>query len=280
MEANPDSLHTADRARGFLEAGINRISLGVQSLDDTELRFLGRLHSSDAARRAVHALRQAGCTNLNIDLIWGLPGQTPEQWRRVLHNAVALEPDHVSAYGLSIEPGTPLERKNVTLPDDDVLAAMFMDGGEILEQAGLCQYEISNYARQGFRCRHHLGYWHGQEYLGLGPAAVSTVDGIRWTNPSDMEEWAQQVRSGRRSSDREYLTSGVREKEMIMLGLRTVDGLPLGLYQKETERDFLCEHGAFVAELLGHGLAVLEDGHLKLTREGMLVSNGIIEHFF
>ena len=283
MEANPDSLHARERVREFLAAGINRISLGVQTLDDRQLRELGRLHRASEAVQAVRAVRAAGCVNLNIDLMWGLPGQTPEQWRTVLRAAAGLEPEHVSAYGLTLEPGTPMAGPGVALPDEENLAAMFADCADILEKAGLRQYEISNYAREGFRWRHNLGYWEGREYLGLGPSATSTLKDARWTNPADVAVWTRQVRQGAVSSDRETLNAVVRTLETMMLRLRTTDGLPLSLYRECTGRDFLADHGAFVRELIRHGLAELaERGELRLslTRQGMLLSNSVLETLF
>lgn len=168
MEANPDSLHTAEKASGFLAAGVNRISLGVQSLHDGMLETLGRLHRANAAREAFRAIREAGCANLSLDLMWGLPGQTLEQWLEDARAAIALGPEHISAYGLTLEPGTPLAEScgDAELPSEDVQCAMYLEGIRLFEEAGLHHYEVSNFARDGFRCRHNLGYWEGRDYLG------------------------------------------------------------------------------------------------------------------
>ncbi len=284
MEANPDSLHTPERAYAFLAAGINRVSLGVQTLDNGQLRVLGRAHRAEDAIQAVSALRAAGCANVNIDLIWGLPGQTAEQWLDMLQAVVRLHPEHISAYGLTLEPGTPLAAAGITLPDEETLASMFMDCGTILEQAGWLQYEISNYAREGFHCRHNLGYWEGKEYLGLGPAATSRLGNMRWTNPVTVEAWISQVAAGVTSQNCETLSAFTMGLESMMLRLRTCDGLPVHLYREFMGRDFLADHGPFVQELIRHGLARLAPQkdvvHFSLTRKGMLVSDTVLENLF
>ena len=154
MEANPDSLHTEEKARGFLDAGINRISLGVQSFDDGRLHTLGRVHRVEEARAAFRAIRKAGCGNLSLDLMWGLPGQTLEDWQAEVREALSLEPDHLSAYGLTLEEGTPLaedvEKGLLDLPSEETQCAMYLEGIRLFEEAGLSQYEISNFARPGF----------------------------------------------------------------------------------------------------------------------------------
>ncbi len=281
MEANPDSLHTAEKAGGFLAAGVNRISLGVQSLNDGMLETLGRLHRADAARGAFRAIRDAGCANLSLDLMWGLPGQTLEQWREDVHAAIALGPEHVSAYGLMLEPGTPLAEScgEADLPPEDVQCAMYLEGIRLFGEAGLHHYEVSNFARDGFRCRHNLGYWEGREYLGVGPAAASTLGGERWANPEG-EAWLEQVREGRRCPDREPLDRATRALELMMLRLRTVDGLPLDAYESLAGRPFMADHGPFVRRLCAGGLARMEDGVFRLTDEGMLVSNSILSELF
>lgn len=283
MEANPDSLHTEEKARGFLDAGINRISLGVQSFDDGRLHTLGRVHRVEEARAAFRAIRKAGCGNLSLDLMWGLPGQTLEDWQAEVREALSLEPDHLSAYGLTLEEGTPLaedvEKGLLDLPSEETQCAMYLEGIRLFEEAGLSQYEISNFARPGFRCRHNLGYWEGRDYLGLGPAAASTLNGERWTNPEG-EAWFEQVREGRPCAEREALDTSTRALELMMLRLRTVKGLALDDYAALTGRAFLDEHGAFVRRLCEGGLAEAKDRTFRLTRQGMLVSNSILGELF
>lgn len=281
MEANPDSLHTVEKADGFLAAGVNRVSLGVQSFNDGMLETLGRLHRADAAREAFRAVRDAGCANLSLDLMWGLPGQTLEQWREDVRAAIALGPEHVSAYGLTLEPGTPLADScgDADLPLEDVQCAMYLEGIRLFGEAGRHHYEVSNFAKDGFQCRHNLGYWEGRDYLGVGPAATSTIGGERWTNP-EWEGWLKQIRDGLRCPEREALDRATRALELMMLRLRTVDGLPLDAYESLSGRSFTADHGPFARRLCVEGLARMENGVFRLTDEGMLVSNSILGELF
>lgn len=281
MEANPDSLHSVEKAAGFLAAGVNRISLGVQSFDDGMLEVLGRLHRAEAAKEAFLAVREAGCTNLSLDLMWGLPGQTPEQWLGDVRMAIGLRPDHISAYGLSLEPGTPMASAfgEADLPSEDALCTMYLDAIRLLREAGLHQYEISNFARNGFECRHNRGYWDGLDYLGIGPSATSTVAGERWTNP-ETGAWTVQVREGRRCGEREKLDRETRALELMMLRLRMTDGLPLEAYRKMTGRNFFEDHGPVADQLCREGLACRDAASFRLTVRGMLVSNSILSAFF
>ncbi|MEF2678443.1 MAG: coproporphyrinogen-III oxidase family protein, partial [Bilophila wadsworthia] len=238
-------------------------------------------HRANAAREAFRAIREAGCANLSLDLMWGLPGQTLEQWLEDARAAIALGPEHISAYGLTLEPGTPLAEScgDAELPSEDVQCAMYLEGIRLLEEAGLHHYEVSNFARDGFRCRHNLGYWEGRDYLGVGPAATSTIGGERWTNPEG-EGWLEQVREGRRCPEREPLDRATRALELMMLRLRTVDGLPLDAYESLAGRSFLGDHGPFAHRLCAEGLARMENGVFRLTDEGMLVSNSILGELF
>ena len=281
MEANPDSV-PLERAKAFLAAGVNRVSLGVQALDDALLSSIGRIHDKSAALAAYRSLREAGCRNVGMDFIWGLPGETLELWEKQLEEAAQLGPDHLSCYGLTLEEGTPLyqERETLLLPDEDTQASMYLRCGEILEQHGYRQYEISNYARPEHACRHNLGYWLGADYLGLGPGAVSTIAGRRWSQPEDLSVWLEAVRSGRSAALIEELDSISRLEETIMLRLRMAEGLPFSLYHELTGHDFLADNVALIPALEQEGLALIEDGHLRLTRKGMLISNSIIEQCF
>jgi len=280
LEANPDSVLKS----GFLDSvrglGVNRLSLGVQSLQDDLLAMLGRPHDSRQARLAVHAARAAGFSNLSLDLIWGLPGQTHDRWMNDLAAAVELSPEHLSCYGLSLEDGTALTRKveegALTLPDEEAGVRMYMDGSEFLESSGYAHYEISNYARPGRESRHNQGYWAGLEYLGLGPAAVSTIQDRRWSNPTALDEYAGVVAQGKERNETEVLTARMRLQEMVMLTLRTGAGLDLEKFKATTGTEFPWRHPA-VEQLRSSGLVRLRAGHLQLTRKGMLVSNSVIE---
>lgn len=284
FECNPDSVGKPEYAQALKVAGINRISLGVQSMDDAQLELLGRPHSALQAARAFSVLRQAGFANINVDLIWGLPGQRLRLWKEQLKRICELKPDHLSCYGLTVEEGTPLERsclaQEVVLPHEDEQARMFLYGADYLESQGYLQYEISNFARMGFFCRHNLGYWEGREYLGVGPAAVSTIASERWENPADLKKWVEAVRNVDLGREREQLDTLTRVKEMVMLRLRTSRGLRLKAYRELTGQGFTKQHAGLVKALHKHNLLRISKGYLRLTRNGMLVSNTIIENIF
>lgn len=281
MEANPDSVD-AKRAAGFRAAGVNRVSLGVQALDDDLLRAVGRIHDRATALDAFRSLRRAGFDNVGLDFIWGLPGETPAGWKAQLAEAAALGPEHLSCYGLTLEEGTPLflERDTLSLPDENAAAAMYEEGGALLESAGYRQYEISNYARPGRECRHNLGYWRGEEYLGLGPAAVSFLRGKRLSQPADLRIWLDAVKHGREAGVSEALGFVERAEELVMLRLRTAEGLNMEEYRALTGRDFAADNKALLQELFRRNMAGLKDGRFFLTRRGMLVSNAVIEQCF
>jgi len=286
MEANPESVDLR-KACGFLAAGVNRVSLGVQALDDALLAAVGRVHSRADALSAYDSLRRAGFENVGLDFIWGLPGESLDSWRAQLHEAASLRPDHLSCYGLTLEEGTPLfaERDSLALPSEGTQAAMYMECGDILEKNGYRHYEISNFALPGRECRHNLGYWLGADYLGLGPSAVSTMQGQRWSQPADLETWLAAPR-GQRPGPELCEELGFREQaeELVMLRLRTARGLPLDEYRRFTGRDFAADNAALIAALEAEGLARLTSGpggpHFALTREGMVISNAVIEQCF
>lgn len=280
MEANPDSLHPGILATAKA-LGVNRLSLGVQSLRDPELAQLGRPHTARQALQAVEQARTAGFDNLGLDLIWGLPQQTATSWLGTLKRAVALEPEHLSAYGLTVEPGTPLAQDvadgRIVLPDEATQARMYDAGAEFLTQRGLLHYEISNFARMGYTCRHNLGYWAGRDYLGLGPAATSTLNGRRWTNPADLQAHAKAVAGGRPDAGAEELGPATRRKELVMLALRTTAGLSLADYRRKAGQPFIRgDRRALLERLVNAGLARLVRGRLYLTRSGLLVSDAIL----
>lgn len=279
LEANPDSVLRPGFLGSMRRLGVNRLSLGVQSLQDDLLAMLGRPHDGRQARRSVLAARDSGF-NLSLDLIWGLPGQTLKRWMDDLAEAAALAPEHLSCYGLSLEDGTSLARQveegDLDLPGEETQARMYLDGTQFLESVGYAHYEISSYARPGRKSRHNQGYWAGKDYLGLGPAAVSTIGDRRWSNPVAFEEYASVVNGGGGTNEVEVLSAQMRRQEMVMLALRTAGGLDLEKFKATTGTEFPWRHPA-VEQLRSSGLVRHRDGHLQLTREGMLVSNSVIE---
>ena len=278
LEANPDSVTTQSLSR-LHRAGFNRISIGIQSDDDEMLKKLGRPHNYMQAKSAVASARRAGFTNVSVDLMYGLPGQTTEAWQRTLQTVLDLEPDHISCYGLKVEENTPLHEyyQLANLPDDDKQADMYLDACRILESRGLHQYEISNFSRNGFECRHNLKYWQGDEYLGFGPAAASDFGGKRFTVRRDLEGYIQGIsENGTILSECESVPKKERAGEYVMLRLRTTRGIEAEEYTKS----FLLPFGPLeklMQKYEKNGLAQkTELGRWRLTPKGFLVSNSII----
>ena len=278
LEANPDSIGDWRKIRALRKAGINRISLGVQSADDRELKALGRPHTYAQAVDAVGAVQRAGIHNLSLDLIYGLPGQTLALWQRTLNCAAALEPEHISCYGLKVEEGTPLwdMQEQLELPDDDAQADMYLWTVERLAQLGYEQYEISNFARPGFASRHNLKYWTLGEYAGFGPGAHSDLGDVRYAYVRDLDAYCQGIKGGGAIlSESERIPPRERDLEYLMLGLRTA----YGIERREFENRFRLSFDPIQDTLetfLATGHAVQSSGRWRLTPEGFLVSNQII----
>lgn len=277
LEANPDSVN-ARALRRLQRAGFNRISIGVQSDSNELLKALGRPHSYQQAVLAVREARRAGFDNISVDLMYGLPNQTRDQWMNTLQNVIQLRPEHISCYGLKVEPGTPLYgyRDCANLPDDDTQADMYLFAVNSLESYGYRQYEISNFAITGCESRHNLKYWLGGEYLGFGPSAASDFAGKRFTCAPDLSGYIHGVQSGGAVlSECESLPLHERAGEYLMLRLRTRYGIDAEAYS----RTFLMPFDPLAAELerFAHaGLAVHEQNTWRLTPTGFLVSNQII----
>ncbi len=273
LEANPDSIHSVEQVRAWKELGVNRISLGVQSLDRNTLGFLGRSHTVEQAESAVQYFKQACVYNFGLDLIWGIPGQDAVSWRRTVHKALAWNPAHLSLYSLSVEPNTPLARLEETncLEWQDELdwEQMFLGAQELLVQSGYEHYEISNYALPGRQCRHNSSIWQGEEYIGFGPSAVSTVQGIRRYNPEGLADYVQMIASNRPVWKEEVVTSATARWEQTMLGLRTSRGIAWHDAQSQLDMEAVrrLEHAGFFK---------ISCGRLALTSKGMLVSNEIL----
>lgn len=288
-EANPQSGRDSSYYSDLLRAGVNRLSLGMQSMNDELLAMMNRPHTVSDATRAMHQAREAGFKNINLDLMWGLPGQRLRRWKEDLyHVTTQLKPEHISAYGLSIEPGTPFNAWNdagkLSFCSERELGHMFVDGADILEEAGYMQYEISNFAKLGFQCKHNLGYWSGEDYLGFGPGAVSTIGGQRWTNPQKLAVYVEMIEKkvvpGSDYGELEQLSPQTRLMEMIMLSLRTQKGFNTATYRRLTGRDFFKENQPLFNALHARGLIRIRNKYLSLTRSGMLVSNTVMTHLF
>ena len=278
LEANPDSIGTLAQVQKLRAAGFNRISLGVQTCDDGLLRTIGRIHTFAQVEEAVRCIRGAGFDNLSLDLIYGLPGQTMSHWAATLEKAAALNPEHMSCYGLKVEEGTPLWnlRDKLPLPDDDLQADMYLHTVRWLEEAGYCQYEISNFARAGRDSRHNMRYWVLQPYAGFGPGAHSDFGGERYAFVRDLAAYCRGVEEGGDVfSERESVSPDERALEYLMLGLRTVRGIGEDEFEARFGRSF-APIRAVLAPLAKRGLAVEQQGRWHLTPEGFLLSNAII----
>ena len=277
LEANPDSV-TPQGLKRLVRAGFNRISIGVQSDQDDMLKRLGRPHTYEQARMAVVRAREAGFANLSLDLMFGLPNQSREQWMQTLRNVIDLKADHISCYGLKVEPGTKLwsYKDCANLPDDDAQADMYFYAVETLEQFGYHQYEISNFAHDGFICRHNMKYWVGDEYLGFGPCAASDFAGRRFTIKPDLEGYIKGVMDkGQILSESELVPLRERAGEYLMLRLRTVDGIEKGEYT----RSFLLPFEPIEEILLrlqAQEYAAFTSGRWHLTPKGFMLSNTIL----
>ena len=274
LEANPDSATDRKALKRLRKAGFNRLSLGVQSMDDALLQTIGRIHTRQQVQEAVAAARKAGFKNLSLDLIYGLPGQTMEQWEKTLSDALTLQPEHLSCYGLKLEEGTPLyrQRDSLTLPDDEAQADMYLYAVEYLRQNGYEQYEISNFARPGHASRHNLKYWTLGEYAGFGPGAYSDFGGVRYGYIRDLDRY---IAGELVLAESEHIPVSEREMEYIMLRLRTTEGMNIREFENRFRRRF-DPLGARLEVYADHGLAQRTEQGWRLTPRGFLVSNQII----
>jgi len=281
MEGNPGTL-TVENLRAYRSAGVKRLSLGVQSMDDGLLAAIGRIHTADQAKEAVRMVREAGFENLNLDLMYGLPGQTDEQWKDTLEKAIALAPDHLSCYSLILEEGTRLyESVNAgtcaALPDEEAMEAMDALTMELTREAGYAQYEVSNYAKPGKQCQHNIVYWECLPYLGIGLNAHSDMDSRRFYNPESWEtylrmaeadETARRQEGENRRADRLF--------ERMMMGLRQTRGVD----RRRFEMDFGIMPERIwpktMTDMETQGLMICNKERVALTARGMQVMNGIL----
>jgi oxygen-independent coproporphyrinogen-3 oxidase len=283
VEANPGTVDEV-KVRALLAAGVNRISLGVQSFSDDILRLLGRCHTAQDAEDAIAAARAAGCRNLNIDLIYGVPTQSVESWRDTLQRALAARPEHISAYGLSVEDGTPLaaviESGELADLDQDLYGDMYQTARDALRGAGYVHYEISNFALSGFECRHNRKYWAADEYLGLGVSAHSYRRGVRWNNCRDAVVYANMLEAGVLPVARaERLSARAHLGEVLILGLRRAEGVSEA---QIAERCGAAPGEVFAEEirdLSQRGLLIAGNGRLRVPQEAWLVSNEVLSYF-
>jgi oxygen-independent coproporphyrinogen-3 oxidase len=279
LEANPGTIDL-QKLTGFRQAGVTRLSLGIQSFDDRMLSKLGRIHTAQQAREAYAAAREAGFDNIGIDLIHALPGQTAAQWQNELKGALRLAPEHLSVYGLTIEEGTPFDVRY----EKDLAASMFEAADDILSRGGYEHYEIANYARTGYRSRHNSGYWLRDGYLGLGAGAHSflkcTRHGVRFSNVADLEDYESAVTNGSLPRmDNIPLSRSDAMAEFMFLGLRMSDGVLFSSFEREFGESIRDVFGEAVNQLLDQKLLTEDTAGIRLTRRGMLLSNSVFQRF-
>ncbi len=263
MEANPATFD-APKAKLFCDLGVTRVSLGIQAFTPHVLEILGREHSVAQASESIDILREAGMPSINIDLMFSIPGQSKDDWQQTLEHAISLDPDHISAYNLTYEEDTVFFeslRRGEMRENEDHDADYFHLADELLTAAGFDHYETSNYAKPGHHSTHNQGYWCGEDYLGLGPSAVSTLDGVRWKNVADTARYVAQVQSiGHALTESETLNAEARRLERIALGLRTKDGISLDLLSADaiTRARTLADEG--LARIDGRQLILIHHG--------------------
>ena len=282
LEMNPGT-DVKDKLPVYRELGINRLSMGLQSADNEELKCLGRIHTYEDFRQVYQWAREAGFTNINVDLMSAIPGQTLESYEDTLRKVADLEPEHISAYSLIIEEGTPFYerygegRHAEELPDEDIERQMYVRTGEILEDYGYHRYEISNYAKDGYECRHNLGYWDRKEYLGLGAGASSLMDHIRWKEPDHIGP-----STGLVLEEREDFTRLRRKDEMeefMFLGLRKINGVSEYDFYKSFRVSMDEIYKESIENLIKEGLLVREEDRIRLTDRGIDLSNYALSQF-
>jgi oxygen-independent coproporphyrinogen III oxidase len=283
LETNPETA-TPDRLAAFRDAGVNRISFGVQSFDDEELARLGRIHSSDRAKEAIRAAQAIGFSSVSFDLMLWLPAQSRATWRQTVEQAIQLAPDHLSLYLLELYPNAPLKedmaRAGWSLAPDDDAAEMYLDALALLDGNGLEQYEISNVARSGHRCRHNVKYWQAGEWFGFGCGAHGTVGGERWRNVSSTQDYVARMAAGQSPAvEREALTPQAQFEEALFMGLRMNEGVDRTWCQTKFGTDPWERYGRELGPFVEAGHVWHRDNRLGLTREGMLVANSILSVF-
>jgi len=296
LEANPGSLDEA-YLRGLLDLGVNRLSIGVQSFHNDELKDLERIHSAADAGAAFAAARAAGFRNVSLDLIFGLPDQPLERWQQSVEEALVLDPEHISLYALTVEAGTPLARSvargRTPAPVPDAQADQYEWTVERLRSTPFDQYEISNWAKPGFRCQHNLTYWQCRDYLGLGAGAHSYLDGVRFATAALPDRYVALVNessavahaTGDGAGDTpmrqvvmgETMTPELEISDTLILGLRLTDGVSLSAFQERFGVGVMDAAGDGISASIDDGLAEITDGHVRLTERGRLLGNEVFE---
>lgn len=279
IEANPGTL-SKEKLFLYRNVGINRLSLGLQSPEAAELKSLGRIHTYEEFLESFSLAREAGFQNINVDLMCALPDQTYEGWVRNLRKVAALHPEHISAYSLIIEEGTPFAKRKLNLPDEDTEYRMYEDTAGILAEYGYEQYEISNYAKKDLACQHNVGYWTRKEYLGLGLGAASLWGNQRFSNTSDFSLYLNNSGFPEKiRGDRETLSLEAEMSEFMFLGLRMTKGVSKAEFLEEFGVSIESVYGKVLDKYKSVGLLEETEGRIFLTRAGIHVSNGVMAEF-
>lgn len=283
MEMNPGTV-TKEKLQTYKNCGINRLSIGLQSVRDSNLRLLGRIHTYEEFLESFRLAREAGFQNINVDLISSLPGQTEEFWREELKTIAELSPEHISVYQLILEEGTTFYEKYAAhpelLPDEETSRAIYQATEEVLGQYGFHQYEISNYAKEGRECRHNLKYWERDDYLGLGLGAASMVRNIRMNNTGDMKTYLEKCGEPKTMrTDVQFLEEPRQIEEFMFLGLRKTRGISKKEFRRVFGRDIELVYEKALKKLFSSGMLLEKKDRLYLSKEGVLLSNAVLSEF-
>ena len=279
IEVNPGTANIG-KLQAYREMGINRLSIGLQSPEDRELKILGRIHNYGQFLETYQEARTVGFDNINIDLMSAIPDQTYEGWVKNLRTVAELEPEHISAYSLIVEEGTPFAARKLNLPDEDTEYNMYEATAQILKEYGFEQYEISNYARKGRECRHNVGYWTRQDYLGFGLGASSLYGKERFANTADMKKYLENSRNPEKIREKEpSLTREDEMAEFMFLGLRMTKGISKADFQRCFGCTIESVYGEVLEKYESMELLLEKDGRIFLSREGIHVSNSIMAEF-
>lgn len=292
IEVNPGTV-TEEKAEAWKQAGINRISIGLQSVNDEELRMLGRIHSYKDFLDTYHLLRDKGFYNLNVDLISAIPGQTLESWRKTLCRVAELKPEHISAYSLIIEEGTPFytlygeDRQDAVLkslpqplPDEETERLIYEETETILQKYGYNRYEISNYAKPGYACQHNEGYWRRVNYLGIGLGASSLIENQRFRNLSEYDAYMDAIQNQKSIHEEvESLSATDEMEEFMFLGLRMMSGISREEFQKNFGKEIETVYEKQIQQLKTDGLIEFVENRIRLTKRGIDISNYVFEQF-
>ena len=287
IEANPGTV-TLEKLQTYRACGINRISIGLQSADDRELKALGRTHTYDDFLKTYQRVRQAGFANVNVDLMSALPGQTMASWKNTMKKTAMLKPEHISAYSLILEEGTPFYEKYhdhpEALPGEDEEREMYYAAKAFLKEQGYERYEISNYARRGYACRHNVGYWTGREYLGLGLGASSYIQGCRFRNEPDLQKYSRIRMDGPEADEKLHLemhplTEKEQMEEFMFLGLRMMEGVSGSEFLERFGQNMWNVYGDVLKKLEANHLIVVESPRVRLSEFGIDISNYVLSEF-